>query len=276
MKNLKKSLFTLLLLAVLSSCEDTNISNLFYTPCDVDHRFEQSIAYNQAHPTCTLQVDNDNYAFWITSDLHIKESTPPYVEQFLKNAGKDSAQFIVYNGDIYHGQEAYATYASQVLHSQSPLPAFYVAGNHDLYFGWDIYQNNFGSSTYTAIIQTPAGNDLLIMLESASATLGNSQYKWLQEQLKQRGNYRHCFVFTHTNLQYQHITNGVFMADEAHVLYRLFSDNKVSAVFTGHSHVENQQTLLGVQYITTGSLKNGQLGMVNVTDNEVRVEFKHL
>lgn len=276
MKNLRTSLFILPLLAVLSSCEDVNLGNLIYTPCNVDHRFEQSIAYNQSHPIDTVKTTYGDYAFWITSDLHIKESTPPYVEQFLKNANKDSAQFIVYNGDIYHGQEAYATYASQVLHSQSPLPAFYVAGNHDLYFGWDIYQNNFGSSTYTAVVKTPAGNDLLIMLESASATLGNSQYKWLQEQLKQRGNYRHCFVFTHTNLHYQHITNGVFMADEAHALYRLFSDNKVDAVFTGHSHVENQQTLLGVQYITTGSLKNGQLGMVNVTDKEVRVEFKHL
>ena len=276
MKNLRAFLFILPLLAVLSSCEDVNVGNLFYTPCNVDHRFEQSIAYNQAHPIDTVKTTYGDYAFWITSDLHIKESTPPYVEQFLKNAGKDSAQFIVYNGDIYHGQESYATYASQVLHSQNPLPAFYIAGNHDLYFGWDIFQNNFGSSTYTAVVKTPAGNDLLIMLESASATLGNSQYKWLQEQLKQRGNYRHCFVFTHTNLQYQHITNGVFMADEAHALYRLFSDNKVDVVLTGHSHVENQQTLLGVQYITTGSLKNGQLGWVDVTEKEVNVEFKQL
>lgn len=271
-----KTLYGLLLGVVLASCDDANMGNLFYTPCDVNTRFDQSMAYNQDHPIDTLQVNSDDYAFWVCSDLHIEEQLPPYVSQFLQTANDGKAQFIVYNGDLFHGQEAHAEYAAQVLHKESPLPSFYVAGNHDLYFGWELYQSRFGTSTYTAIVQTPSAKDLYIFLESASATLGQRQYEWLQGILAKRGYYRHCFVFTHTNLIYQHITNGVFMRDEAHALYRLFSDHQVSAVFTGHSHVANHETLLGVTYITTGALKDGELVRIQVEQKRLVEEFKQL
>lgn len=263
------------LLAVLTACDDVNFGNLFYTPCDVNARFEQSTIYNQKHPIDTLELHSEQYSFWVTSDLHFKNETTKPIEKFLVQANNGEAQFIVYNGDIYHGKEEYANYASEVLHNKSPLPSFYTAGNHDLYFGWNVYYDRFGTSTYTAIVKTPKDKDLLIFLESAAATLGNSQYQWLQEVLNKRGYYRHCFVFTHTNLFHQHVANGTFMPDEAHVLYRLFSDNKVTAVFTGHTHQEHEDTLLGVKYITTGALKNGEAGLVEVTAKDIAFEFIH-
>lgn len=274
-KKLRYSCLLPLLLG-FAACDDVNLGNLFCSPCDVNTRFEQSMAYNQANPLDTLHIDNANYAFWVSSDLHIEESESPYVNQFLKTANDGRCQFIVYNGDLYHGKEAYADYASNLLHTQSPLPAFYVAGNHDLYFGWNIYQERFGTSTYTAVVATPSGNDLLIFLESASATLGKDQYAWLKETLTKRGYYRHCFVFTHTNLIYQHITNGVFMSDEAQLLFRLFSDHKVSAVFTGHSHVANKATVMGVPYLNTGSLKNGEVLRMHIEEKQILEEFKSL
>lgn len=274
MKKQLTYLYSIALLFLTTACEDVNYGNLFYSPCDVNARFEQSIVYNQERQTDTLTVSDDAYSFWVTSDLHLKTELTTPIANFLKSANDGAAQFIVYNGDIFHGKEEYADFASDILHSQSPLPSFYVAGNHDLYFGWDVYHKRFGSSTYTAVVKTPKGNDLLIFLESASATLGQSQYNWLKEVFNQRYNYRHCFVFTHTNFYNQHITNGVFLSDEAHVLYHLFKEKKVTAVYSGHSHVEDQEIILGVTYLTTGNLQNGKVARVTVTDQTIEHEFK--
>lgn len=274
----KISLYTLIAcwVVLLTACDDVNFGKFFYTDCDVNARFEQSIAYHQQHPIDTLTVEQDDYSFWVTSDLHIENELSQPVQDFLTLAGKGKELFIVYNGDLYNGKEEYANYTATVLKEKSPLPAFYVAGNHDLYFGWNLYQTRFGTSTYTSVVKTPSGKDLFIFLESASATLGANQYEWLSQVLSKRGYYRHCFVFTHTNLLSQHIANGTFLSDEAQMLFSLFSKNRVNAVFTGHAHHESDQTIMGVRYLITGALKNGYFGKTTVSKKGFEWEFKQL
>lgn len=253
------------LLATLSACDEVNMGNLFYSPCNVDKRFEQSMAYNQAHPIDTIRVANQDYAFWICSDLHIENEPHTYVSQFLAQATPQEAIFAVFNGDLYNGNEAYAEVAWQTIKAQSQIPYFCVAGNHDLYFGWDVYGKRFGTSTYTVVVKTPEYKDLYLFLESAGATMGKSQLQWITNQLGKRKQYRHCFVVTHNNFFPEYITNGVFMQDETHKLFGLFGDNKVTAVFSGHAHVTSDNTVLGVRYLTTGDLQNGHYGVVQVT-----------
>ena len=72
MKKQLTYLYSIALLFLTTACEDVNFGNLFYSPCDVNARFEQSIVYNQERQTDTLTVSDDTYSFWVTSDLHLK------------------------------------------------------------------------------------------------------------------------------------------------------------------------------------------------------------
>lgn len=269
-------IITFLSIGLLSSCEDVNLGNLFYTSCDVEARFEGSMDYNAAHGALSQFVPEE-YSFVVCSDLHIDQEENPYITQFLQPSLHKDAHFILYNGDLFQGQETEAKIASDLLHAQGILPSYYAAGNHDLYFGWDIYNRYFGSSTYAISINTPSASDLILVLESGSATLGSKQLAWLKEQLSQeRGKYRYCFVVTHTNFSHLHAANGTYMPDEQQLLFRLFADHHVTAVFSGHAHVQNETTYVGVPYYTTAALKNGAYGQMTVTPKLCTWDFKQL
>lgn len=269
-------LLVALFMGLLSSCNDVNLGNLFYSSFNVDQRFASSMQYNAEHSAIYQEVTED-YSFILCSDLHIQQEDNPYIEAFFNAKIQQEAQFVVYNGDLFHGQEAEAQKAHQLLQAKNTLPYYCLAGNHDLYFGWDLYHRYFGSSTYAITIATPTATDLMLVLESASGTLGKDQLAWLKQQLnEERGKHRHCFVVTHTNFTHLHATNGIFMDDERHVLFRLFADHRVTAVISGHAHKEHQITYLGVPYYTTNALKNGAYGQLKVTEKVCTWEFKQL
>lgn len=269
-------LTTLVLAALLSSCEDVNVGNLFYTNCDIETRFESSMEENTTHQPFSQSVPEE-YSFVVCSDLHLNQEENPYILQFLSPTQHQDAHFIIYNGDISQGHEEDAKAACELLKTQTKLPYYFSAGNHDLYFGWYIYQRYFGSSTYSITIATPSANDLILVLESASGTLGVKQMDWLKKQLTQeRGKYRNCFIVTHTNFSHLHVANSSFMSDELQVLYRLFADHHVTAVFSGHAHAQHETTYLGVPYYTTDALKNGAYGQMTVGKKQCTWEFKQL
>ncbi len=269
-------LLTALFIGLFSSCNDVNLGNLFYSSENVDARFAASMQYNTEHTAIRQEVTED-YCFLVCSDLHIKQAENPYIDQFFSPDIHKAAQFVLYNGDLFHGQEPEAKKAYELLQAKNTLPYYCSAGNHDLYFGWDLYHRYFGSATYAIAVATPSANDLILVIESASGTLGRDQLAWLKEQLSlQRAKYRYCFIVTHTNFSHLHATNGIFMQDELHVLFRLFADHRVTAVFSGHSHVEHQITYLGVPYYTTAALKNGAYGQMTVTEKQCVWEFKQL
>ncbi len=276
MKKIISYLSIATILVVLSSCEDVNVGNLFYTTYDVEARFEASMNYNATQKTFTQSVPEE-YTFLVCSDLHINQEENPYITQFLQPNFHKNVHFIVYNGDLFQGQEAEAKKASELLKGQVIIPSYFSAGNHDLYFGWDLYNRYFGSSTYSFVMQSPSANDLFLVIESGSATLGSKQLAWLKDQLmNQRSKYRHCFIVTHTNFTQMHALNGIYMPDELHLLYRMFADYDVTGVLTGHAHAAHQTTYLGVPYYTTDALKNGAYGKMTVNDKEITWEFKQL
>jgi predicted phosphodiesterase len=47
-------------------------------------------------------------------------------------------------------------------------------------------------------------------------------------------------------------------------------------VFTGHSHVANKATVMGVPYLNTGSLKNGEVLRMHIEEKQILEEFKSL
>ena len=273
MEYLKYILYSLIVLAI-SSCE-YDLIRFGWTDYSVDERFNDSKAYNEAHPAPCLEVDSDEYFFTATSDFHLHTDSV-FLPDFFNYINNSKSTFIVLNGDIYNSKEKFADYAFSALSEGIKIPAYYTCGNHDQYFGWNVYFSRWGSSTYSFTVTTPNYQDLYIALETGSSTLGAGQYNWLKEVLSGREEYRYCIVFTHSNFTYQGLANGVFTQEETVVLFDLFARNNVNMVIFGHSHRENDLTIEGVRYVTTGAMKSGEFGTCFVKNAGVDFKFEDL
>ena len=273
MEYLKYILYSLIVLAI-SSCE-YDLIRFGWTDYSVDERFNDSKAYNEAHPAPCLEVDSDEYFFTATSDFHLHTDSV-FLPDFFNYINNSKSTFIVLNGDIYNSKEKFADYAFSALSEGIKIPAYYTCGNHDQYFGWNVYFSRWGSSTYSFTVTTPNYQDLYIALETGSSTLGAGQYNWLKEVLSGREEYRYCIVFTHSNFTYQGLANGVFTQEETVVLFDLFARNNVNMVISGHSHRENDLTIEGVRYVTTGAIKSGEFGTCYVKNAGVDFKFEDL
>ena len=60
-------------------------------------------------------------------------------------------------------------------------------------------------------------------------------------------------------------------------LLNLFSSHRVTAVFTGHSHMHDETTVRGVKYITFDPWKKGEYGRVEcLSDGNVVIHFEKM
>lgn len=273
MEYLKYILYSFIVLA-FSSCE-YNLLRFGWTDYSVDQRFEDSRNYNEQHPAQNLSIDSDEYFFTATSDYHLHTDSV-FLPTFFNYINNSKSAFVVLNGDLYNSKEEFADFAYYTLKEGIKIPAYYTCGNHDEYFGWNLYYDRFGSSTYSFTVTTPNYKDLYIALETGSSTLGRGQYEWLLEVLSKRDEYRYCIIITHSNLTYQGFQNGVFTQEETVVLYDLFAKNNVNMIISGHSHRENDLTIEGVRYVTTGAIKSGEFGTCYVRNAGVDFKFEDL
>lgn len=270
MEYLKYILYSFIVLA-FSSCE-YNLLRFGWTDYSVDQRFEDSRRYNEQHPAQNLSIDTDEYTFTATSDYHLHTDSV-FLPKFFDYINGSQSTFVALNGDLYNSKEEFADFAYSALTNGIKIPAYYTCGNHDEYFGWHLYYDRFGSSTYSFTVTTPNYQDLYIALETGSSTLGRGQYEWLLEVLSKRDEYRYCIVFTHSNFTYQGLANGTFTQEETVVLFDLFAKNNVNMVISGHSHRENDLTIEGVRYVTTGAMKSGEFGTCYVKKCRCRFQI---
>jgi 3',5'-cyclic AMP phosphodiesterase CpdA len=88
--------------------------------------------------------------------------------------------------------------------------------------------------------------------------IGNWQFKWLKNELKEAKTKTHIFVFMHRPLLSVMNPKGVPWKHQAFVdqkneakLIQLLTAYQVDIVFAGHEHFFNQQKQAGVTYIIT-------------------------
>lgn len=250
----------------LSSCE-FNPLNFISTSYDVNARFADSMDENASHPANNIQTSSGTYSFSIGNDSHI-EDEPAYLPAFFNQVTAAHSNFVLFNGDIYNAKEEYAENAKNYINEYCHTPIYYIAGNHDSYFDWNYYFDRFGSSTYRFTVKTASHEDLFIVLESGSATLGKDQLTWLKEALKKRSEYRYCFIITHTNFKQSGLVNGSYQKEELHALYQLFYEYNINYVISGHAHEEDFTEILNVNYLTVDALEKGYCGQITVSENE--------
>ena len=146
------------------------------------------------------------------------------------------------------------------------FPFFPVVGNHDLtHNGWALWSNIFGSSFYEFEVAVGVDDngklicDHFIFLDTASGTLGKLQVDLIEQGVldgKNYYNYRHTFVFSHTNIFLPQSMQfaSTFPREEAYFLLKQFDKWNASIVFCGHVHKWDEQVFNGVYFLTLDSM----------------------
>lgn len=140
------------------------------------------------------------------------------------------------------------------------FPFFSVVGNHDVTRnGWALFTSIFHSSffEFTVRIGDTGMYDQFIFLDTASGTLGEDQWKLLDDNvLKSDKNIRHIFVFSHSNIFRPRTTqfSSTFPREELYRLLNRFSEWNTTIVFCGHVHAWDDREFGGVRYLTLESM----------------------
>ncbi|GHV33887.1 hypothetical protein FACS1894178_0300 [Bacteroidia bacterium] len=274
---------------LLTSCNKWDIGGFFaQSGKNVDGRFEESIAYNESHSQVVIPVPTDEYIFYAFGDTHIEETTTN-LTKLMKLARNDSnTAFIFFLGDFINITGAFDRVKTAIEFHQEEQQynktLLTTVGNHDLYFNqWKDYAKLFGTSTYTFELETPNFNDLYIVLDSGSGTLGAKQLKWLKKVLKeQRETHRRCIICSHTNMfktDNSQTTSGNYALDETNELSSLFADYHVDMYLNGHDHFFGTDKFRKVTYLTAHSMQdyiNNPAYLILTVGEQVYFENKEL
>lgn len=278
MGNFKFEIIFIVLLIALPSCKKFEIKGFLTTYEIVDHRFEQSMEYNNRNGYTEIDIAQNNYDIFAMSDSHVGETEN--LEKFFKNAKNQKSTAVVMLGDLTTGNEDDYNVLSRIMPSKDSLMYFPIVGNHDLYFdGWKNFYSIFGSSSYFFVINTPENRDLFICLDTGGGTLGKKQLEWFINLLEtDRDKYRYCVVFTHINIyRLRQTTSTNPMLEEVHVLTDLFIRHKINMVVSGHDHKRNSAFLGNTTIINLDALqdenKNASYLKLSINENNIDYNF---
>lgn len=241
-----------------ASCNYADMGGMFVVEASVNQRFEQSVQWNSKHSQKNIEVQTDNYKFFVAADVHVGQTQN--FEYFIAQAQANNANAMVLVGDISNGNVFDYEKIVAALPEKNLMPWYMTAGNHELYFdGWKHYFKFFGSSTYYFYVETPAAKDLYICVDTGAGTIGSKQLSWLKNLLEnEREKYRRCVIFTHNNLfraRRTASTNPV--VEELHVFAQLFAQHKVDYVITGHDHLQNVLQFGNTTHVTLDAMYDG-------------------
>lgn len=257
-KRLITAFYILSILLIIPSCDYVDIPDMFVSPSSVNDRYEQSMEWNNAHPSKTINVTSEDYTLLNIADMHV--GSTENLELFINKALINKPTAIVINGDFVSGHSADYNHFDNTMFPQDSIPYFLTLGNHELYFdGWNEFYTRYGSSMYYFSIKTPSAEDLYLCLDTGSGTLGEKQLKWVKQLLEsKRTNYRNCIIFTHVNLfRDRHTSSTNPNTEELYVLLDLFAKHQINMVISAHDHVRYVEKLGNTTHISIDALKDG-------------------
>ena len=251
---------------LMTGCEKLDIAGMFlHKGTDVRIRVQQSLEYNAGHGCPSVTVPNDDYRFYVCADIHAEEFPTRFSEMVRRENADTLSYFYLVLGDLIWTQE-HMSHFPEIMPIEPGThvgedAGFVIVGNHDLFYdNWDNWRAMFHTSTYYIEVHTPHYNDLFIMLDSGSGSLGDNQTNWLKRILKEmRPDYRHCIVCLHNNLfrtDHSQLPSSNLPLEETYALMRLFADNNVDLVLQGHDHYRSIVDFEDVLYIDLDDLKD--------------------
>ena len=265
MLQMVKTLFHILIALIVCGCNQLEIKGLFAPTGDVvQTRFEQSADMNEGLKAGIVEAE-ENYVFYAAADPHVTNTNKHLTifNDIFRN--DDMASFALILGDCCSMRDNLPKYLDALAyHSERhefDHRIFHVLGNHDVYFdGWKDFRDLAGPSVYWFEVIFPQGKDLYIALDTATGTLGRKQTEWFRNFLeKNRRSYRHCIIFTHTNLFYKDNSqtgSGNLPLEETLSLIDLLGRHNVSLVLQGHDHYREEVTYDNVLYTIVGTISD--------------------
>lgn len=255
--------FLISIALILSRCTHLDIKGILIPTSDgVQVRFEQSSKMNEGLKATLIEAE-ENYIFYVATDPHIdKTSTNLRIFNDASRNDKE-ALFSVILGDCTDIRDNLPAYLDALAYSpeyhSNDHRIFHVLGNHDIFYdGWKCFKELIGPSVYWFEVVFPQGKDLYICLDTANGTLGRKQTEWFSEFLeKNRSEYRHCIMLTHTNLFYtdnSQTTSGNMPMEETYSLMELLARHEVSLVLQGHDHYREVLDYDDVRYVVVGAI----------------------
>lgn len=144
----------------------------------------------------------------------------------------------------------YKTYNK--LRSRIKWPVISAAGNHDdderQYL--TLFKKYVGEKEFSFVDR----NSCFIVLNNRLGDFSDSQFVWLEEELKKASSYRHRFIFSHKSplSLYQQSWFRPELSPWAYRFMKLCERYKVDIVFAGHEHMFREGRYGGVTYIMSG------------------------
>ena len=182
-------------------------------------------------------------------------SNPEVFERVLKDmAGDPGLTFAIIVGDMVEKGtlEQFVEFFKQIQ-PYSRLPFLAAAGNHDLGKNRDLtlYRQIFGPDYYAFPLKD---NYFIIVNDTEPDGVGEVQWLWLENELKQSQSYKTRLVFLHTPLFDPRGGDKHHCLPEAagRRLAALLRQYRVSHIFAGHIHGYFTGNWDGVPYTITG------------------------
>ncbi len=274
---------TFAIASLLAGCSKVSPTGLLVAGSVVEDRVKQS-QYYWTNDTVRgnngyyyNETEDGDYYYLLGSDPHVVDSLGRIREFFslmvndsLEKAHTEPYVFCSILGDIVDTQPEFFSKVDWMLNDfkakyktafNKELKFYTIVGNHDITRnGWTMFYSLFGGSTYVMIVAftDASGNpkyDLHIFLDSACATLGETQYdKFLIPVLELLGKSeetcRHIMIYTHNPFFRSRLASysSNFPREEFYKLIDTFANYKVDYVFTGHLHWPGFFEWRGVKY----------------------------
>lgn len=265
------------------SCESYDFGGMLAAGSSVEQRFGEAMSepLNQYYPR-EIEVADANYGFAVVTDMHVKSEDWDRVADFVASVVCERNLALMPLGDyMYIAGEPLGKLA-HLMREGGALHVFPAIGNHEVYKNGyqDTYRQIFGPTCYFFKVRAGGVSDLFLVLDSANGTLGRKQMEWMQGVLsEERSSCRHCFVFTHANFfnpsgYLDFITT--YPVEEQMKLLDIFAKNRVTTLFSGHSHHHDRTVVRSVEYITLDSWVDNRTycAVRCLANGEVRLDYK--
>lgn len=245
---------------------------------------------NQANPWFFVQLTDPQFGMF-DNNAGFEKETALY-EIAVAKTNSLNPDFVVITGDFVHDQNSAAQINEfkRITATIKPsIPVYYSPGNHDIgqvpnEESLKKYKRNYGSDRFSfrhkgsSFIGFNTG-----LIKAKLEKPEQEQFIWLSKKLRKSRNSQHILLFTHYpffNKTIDEPTAYSNIDQEYREKYlRLFSDSRVTAVFSGHHHNNGLSSYENMQLVTTSALGK-PLGkapsgfrIIKVYDDKIEHEF---